>query len=110
MKLILYMIVFLFLAGCITEEKYIKKLDSWMGKSSTDLIHGWGKPDKIEQLDEHQFYVFYREFVSYNPPVSTGLGDSVLGTTTKEPCKTTFEIVGDKVVKYWFVGSGCIAR
>lgn len=112
-------IVFLAVNGCATEADYRKIVDSWMGKSSQELVHQWGYPkNQVVAPDKNNVYIYYRSrFLNYTQYYYTnygGYGNNETGSTTqtiKLECTTWFEIdkKTQKIKKVAFKGNLCMA-
>ncbi|MGA7278574.1 MAG: hypothetical protein WBW79_11600 [Desulfocapsaceae bacterium] len=85
---LLYFLLFV-LAGCLAKDNYGMSIRKWVGTREPYLVRGWGEPDQSYAKGESKFYVYDED------------GGAPKG------CTTTFEIVGEFVESFDYVGEGC---
>ena len=116
-KILGIIVVGLMLSGCFaTESKYIKILDTWMGKTENHLVDKWGPPDGAYTKDDGSKILTYQQSGSYNLPgvqvidSMTGFPVNTSGPTVATSCRTRFNISSSgKITSGSWQGNSCIA-
>ena len=105
-SLLFFVLVSLAANGCATEADYRKVVDSWVGKSSRELVHEWGYPkSELVAPDKNKVYVYHKSrllnytqyyYTNYGNMGYAGYGNAnETGSTTQTirlDCTTWFEI------------------
>ena len=119
---ILLIILFLVtgcLSSCTTTQNYDTALNQWIGKSESEMITGWGIPDKQYQLDKNTKLVSYTaaKTEAYPGSVSTcfgaGGGPFYSGCAGYPPvvenyyCETIFTLVNGHITRWGHKGNNC---
>ena len=121
--LILMSVIFavLIVNGCATQAKYRKVVDSWVGKSSKELVRTWGYPKwQITAPNKNIVYVYEKSRMltftqNYYTPEYGGeygaYGGSSNTQSEKLVCTIWFEIdrYNNKIAKVLFKGDLCVA-
>ncbi len=124
------------LSGCATVQGYKDTLQTWMGRSDSELMQAWGQPsssyaspDGNTILDYHRERTVVIPGYTYNRPVTSTTTGMVTGdvnanytgyTTTYVPtttpsqavnkfCDTRFTVANHTLVAYSFNGNDCVA-
>ncbi|MDD5611021.1 MAG: hypothetical protein PHH69_05765 [Candidatus Omnitrophica bacterium] len=122
-KVILILLVSL-LAGCATQGKYQKKLDTWIDHDMEELISSWGYPDSSFTAPNGNTVYVYTSASSVTTPSQTTYygqvnpggtysGSSLTsgGQQVNFSCKTFFEVNAEKKITRWsYEGNGCTSR
>jgi hypothetical protein len=131
------LLVLILLAGCATQAKYQKSVESWVGRSSRELVHALGTPEKVEALKSGGHLISYTrskassaelggipsvfgeeyEFVQVHndtgavPRSYDEIVAAPGATTYNKSCLTYFEVnPGGKITRAGFSGSDCKSR
>lgn len=95
-KLLITLILTICMAGCATEERYKKELNSWIGRPESELIRQKGVPNGIYKLDGNKYLTYqYQNISSYN------------GKVKFFHCDTTYVIENKVVIDWSFKGNAC---
>ncbi|MCX5616620.1 fructose-bisphosphate aldolase [Bombella sp. TMW 2.2559] len=109
------------LAGCSTPAlQQPKVLNSMVGQSTVDVLRRFGVPARTYDVQGHNFLSYIETETQYSPGYSSwdwgwgsGYGYGGWGGPNVPPsyysstCRTTFEVVGDRVVGWKMYGGGC---
>jgi hypothetical protein len=129
MKLVAVLLVFLFAAaGCATTAttattaNYEKILNSWTGSSELDLVRKWGPPQRVYEVGGRKFLEYADERSIFIPGTAPTYRTSVVGNTAYTnrvggspsrsvdmSCRTTFELMNEKVQSWRYEGNACKA-
>lgn len=122
MRRLLAILVAVVLAGCQTTDNYEFYLDSWVGRTETDVIRVWGVPTQAFDSGGHRF-LQYGSRANVTMPgapatsTTTFIGNQAFTTTTGGSpinitltCTTTFDLVDGRVVSWTYRGNNCVAR
>ena len=117
--------MYFLIGGCATEADYKKIVNSWVGKSSHELVHRWGYPNsEVIAPDKNKVYVYNKSrllnytqyyYTNYGTNGYAGYGNSnETGSSTqtiKLDCTTWFEIDNKtkKIKNVAFKGNLCMA-
>lgn len=109
MRMILFLsVVMTFLSGCATKKGYEKVLNTWIGKTETEMVEKMGPPNGTYQLPKQKVLTY-----SYSTIASTTIYSPQLATaatvSSESGCRTHFFIANDVVVKWLYFGSECKA-
>lgn len=113
----------IFFSGCVpTTEGYKQNVTSWMGSSEAQLVRGWGVPQQVFNSGGRKYFVYNSSRNVYLPGTSPTYTTTFIGNTAYTnsyggsapmnlnfQCKTTFEILNEKVVSWRFEGNDCTA-
>jgi hypothetical protein len=115
-------------AGCATEAGFDARIQPLVGQSVDNLVQTIGVPDSDFTTPEGRRFLQYDRLGSQAPAAAPAVGIGVggfgwggggvglgLGVGTgygafPQPCRTTFEVRGDRVVTFNRAGSGCVAQ
>ncbi len=109
------------LTGCATQAKYRKVVDSWIGKSSKELVRTWGYPKwQVTAPNKNIVYVYQKSRMltftqNYYTPEYGGeygaYGGSSSSQSEKLVCTIWFEIDrhDNEIVKVLFKRDLCVA-
>ncbi len=132
-KISFYIILVLFLLACATPAKYDARLQSWVGKSESELLQAWGAPSARKLMPDgssvitytkaediyvpSEFYIYNQGFepsedVVYSPfinqydfsPFAQNFGYEV-----ENYCQTSFFIRHGQVTGWKWKGNDCVA-
>jgi len=116
------MVIFsiLFFAGCATQAKYKKVLDTWVGSSELDLIRSWGAPVNTYEAAGRKFIMYSSSYNVALPGNNPTYTTNVIGNTAYTNsyggtpgqnllmiCETTFEVEEGIIVKWSYRGNDC---
>lgn len=132
-KISFALVLVMFLFACATQEKYDKRLSSWVGKTETSLMTKWGKPSATRIMENgdkvitytkandvyvpSEFYVYNQNFepsedVVYSPfmndynfsPYAQSFGYQV-----EDICQTSFLVQQGFITGWKWRGNDCVA-
>lgn len=107
------------LAGCASVQDYDYYLQTWIGKSESDLVAMWGAPIQVTKLeDDRQLFVYMRQksvliptqnaqnlnfgnYTIYDPMDVDSVSETLYA------CETTFTIQNQTVIDYAWAGDAC---
>jgi hypothetical protein len=105
--------------GACTAPGYKGQLQSWVGKSNSELVNTWGEPAEVVN-DAEGRPVFVYATVRTETKGGTSMGDPITGQPIKLSkaktvktfwCKTTFTIGEDERVEdFTYEGNDCEKR
>ncbi len=99
---------FLFLNSCATTAKYSEKLQSWIGKTESDLVTSWGMPTSTYSLENRKLLMYRQDFGS-NTTAQPIYGTYYMNTTHNW-CETTFMLDEKKVIfNFQLKGTSCVS-
>lgn len=112
----------LFLTACATTAGYERTLQSWIGKSETELVRQWGVPRGVYESGGIRFLTYSRSGQGYFPGVAPTYQTTMIGRTAytqpiggmppmviSRRCDTTFEVAGGVVTSWRWEGNACKA-
>lgn len=132
--LVLIFLSTLFLFSCATPEKYDQKLDTWVGKTESQLQAKWGRPSAARIMDNGNKVITYTkannmyvpsEFYIYNPGQEPNVdvvytpfnGDynfspytAAYGYQVEELCQTSFLVQNGIITGWKWRGNDCVAN
>lgn len=111
------------LTACATVEKYEAILQSWVGKTESALVLGWGPPDSVYEASGTRYLTYTKSGTFYVPGTAPIYRTTVTGNTAhtrayggtpgyvhSQSCKTSFAIVDDVIQKWRWEGNACRAQ
>ena len=113
----------LLIAGCATTANYEKILQSWIGMPEIDLVRKWGPPSSVYENGGIRFITYEQSAQGYVPGTApsyqtTRIGNTLYtqtvggspGYTYTQACRTTFEVVNERIASWRWQGNACRAR
>lgn len=110
------------ITGCGTTANYEKVLQSWVGQWEGSLVEAWGVPDGTYTSGDVKFLTYMKSRSGYVPGTSPTYSTQIIGNTAYTSsyggspgysftltCKTTFKIMGGRVVGWSHEGNHCKA-
>lgn len=106
------------LSGCATQEKYLQRMQLYVGMSEEDLVSHMGPPTSVYSLNKNTKYTTYHDSeTSYIPErASTSVNkDGEFhsqysgGYERTQWCDTTFTIKKGVVTNFSVKGNNCVA-
>ncbi len=112
------LLLILVLAACAGQSNYRDMLQSWVGKSSDQLVDVWGGPDSIYQKDDGTKLLTFNRSQLTSSPAYGGMYGSNRGfgvgmgmpfyETEERRCRTTFHVnKAKKITQYQYQGDYC---
>ena len=90
LRFLLFCFLLPVLAGCLAKDNYGMSIRKWVGTREAYLVQGWGEPNKSYTRGDSKFFAYNED------------GGEPKG------CTTTFEIIGEFVESFDYVGDGCV--
>ena len=122
MRYILVMVAIL-AAACATTKGYENILNSWVGLTELDLVRKWGSPQQTYEAAGHKFLAYSNRRNVFLPGAPASYQTTVVGNTAYTnavggspamniglSCITTFELEGEKIVRWSWKGNDCKAK
>lgn len=107
--------------GCATEAGYKDLLRSWQGQPELELVRSWGPPQSVYENGGTRFLTYDRRSQIFipgtNPTYQTTMIGNMAYTTPvggspsyniPVSCRTTFEIVNERITNASFQGNHCV--
>ena len=98
------------LSGCATREKYMSRVNTWIGAPEAALISAWGPPHSVyEAPGGNKIYTWVSG--SGGQGYAVPVGGMLLMGTQDNSCRTSLEIdrASRSVIKVWADGPGCVS-
>lgn len=96
-------------AGCASEAKYGKRLDSWVGHTEDELVLSWGPPTQRYPLKDGHLLVYSNS--ATGPVVYQQVGWAVMGNQATYFCNTRMQIdATGKIIGWSTYGNSCISN
>ena len=104
-------LVSLMMIGCATVEKFESNLNSWIGRSESELVARWGIPTATYESSGTKYVVYRRSGgVVVMSQYSEMLG-AQLTNASQEWCETTFTVDSVGLIRRWnWRGNSCVAE
>lgn len=108
------------LSACASVQGYDDYLESWIGKSESDLVATWGAPMQMRDLGAgRQLFVYMRQKTVMTPgdnPQNVNFGNysvynpmnDAMESETMYYCETTFTTENDIIIDYSWAGDACV--
>lgn len=132
-KLILACLSTAVLFACATPEKYDAHLNTWVGKTETELQSKWGRPSAAKIMNNGDKVITYTkaddiyvpsEFYVYNPGMEPNVNDiytpfngsydftpysEAYGYQVQETCQTSFLVQNNLISGWKWKGNNCVS-
>lgn len=122
MRRLVLLLCVIVLSGCATSEFYARRLSAYVGLSEAELVRRFGVPKETHTVGGSRFLQYDDVRVNHDPGTpgywrvwrsnDRVFREWIPGTppsTRVWQCRTTWEIVEERVHAFTFDGNGCIA-
>ena len=123
MKFLSSVLLVLMLAGCATQAKYEKIVNSWMGHSEAELIRSWGPPNSVYESAGRKYLTYSMSSQAFIPGKNPDYKTTCIcssctsravggysGQAINWHCTTTFELEAERIVYWRFKGNNCKSK